>query len=135
VTSAQGEDDATRHARESKDEAILVLLGKLSLHYWRPDFTPAQAKQLYRDYVEDLRPYPFEEIDRAISKYRANGANRFYPTSGQIIDHILGKAELEAANPGAPDRARTLSRIAASSRAEAHTEVRKMATLIGQATA
>ena len=78
-----------RQAVASKDEAILVLLGQLALHYWRPDFSEGQARQLYTDYLDDLRPYSVADIDRAMKSYRRNGDNKFYPTSGQLIDELL----------------------------------------------
>lgn len=78
---------ATIEAYESKDKAILALLGKLSLHFWRPDFTAGQAKQMYADYVHDLREYALSDINDAIIKYRQAGAT-FFPTSGQLVQII-----------------------------------------------
>ena len=81
------ENEARTEARISKDRAILALLAKLSLHYWRPDFTPAQAKQMYADYVEDLREYALRDIAAAMKKYRQSAAT-FFPTSGQLVQII-----------------------------------------------
>lgn len=92
-----------------KDEAILALLAKLALHYWRPDFTPGQARQVYADYVYDLGPFALSDIASAINKYRQTGANRFFPTSGALIDIITQPCSWES-EPNAPDRARTLAR-------------------------
>lgn len=72
---------------EAKDKAILALLAKLALHYWRPDFTPQQAKHLYADYLEDLRQYALSDISEAIAKYRQSGA-KFYPQSGELVKII-----------------------------------------------
>lgn len=80
--------DAEREVRVQKDEAILVLLGKLALVYWRPDFTPGQAKQLYSQYLDDLRVFAFKDIAEAVEKYRQDGENKFFPTPGQIREHI-----------------------------------------------
>lgn len=80
----KGEADNVTEARAQKDEAILVLLAKLALVYWRPDFTPAQAKQLYGQYLDDLRPFSFRDINDAIEKYRQNPESKFYPTPGQL---------------------------------------------------
>ncbi len=93
-----------------KDEAIIALLGKLALHYWRPDFTPGQARQIYADYVYDLGQFALSDIAAAINRYRQNGANRFFPSSGALIDIICRKDWWAAQNPDAPDRARTLAR-------------------------
>jgi hypothetical protein len=75
-------------AVNAKDAAILVLLGKLAVHYWRPDFTPGQARQLYADYVEDLREYSLRDINNAILKYRRDAESKFFPTCGQLVGII-----------------------------------------------
>ncbi len=77
-------DEGARGAREAKEKAILVLLAKLALVYWRPDFTPSQAKQLYDQYLDDLQEYPFADISEACQKYRRDGENKFFPTPGQL---------------------------------------------------
>lgn len=84
VKSAREEPDEVREARAQKDEAILVLLAKLALVYWRPDFSPQQAKELYSQYLDDLRDLPFTEIICAAEKYRRNPENKFFPTPGQL---------------------------------------------------
>lgn len=84
VISAQERTDEEVEARIQKDEAILVLLGQLALVYWRPDFTPGQAKQLYAQYLDDLRPFAFKDIAEAVETYRQNPENKFYPTPGQL---------------------------------------------------
>jgi hypothetical protein len=127
VISAQGEAPALREARQSKNEAILLLLGKLALHYWRPNFTPELARLLYADYVVDLAPFPMPSIAAAIAAFRSNGANRFFPTTGQLVDFILGKGELERLNPGAPDRATTLVRAKRDLMEQANAEVQRVA--------
>ncbi len=81
-------DEAERLEAGNKDEAILALLGRLALVYWRPDFTPSQAKQLYQQYLEDLREFPMAEIAQAIQKYRRDGANTFFPAPGQLRELI-----------------------------------------------
>jgi hypothetical protein len=81
---AAGLSEAEQEARIQKDEAILVLFGQLALVYWRPDFTPAQAKQLYAQYLDDVRDYSFSDIRQAVEKYRRSPENKFFPTPGQI---------------------------------------------------
>jgi len=71
-----------------KDRAIIQMLAQLSLLYWRPEFTPELARELYAMYVDDLRSFPIWLIERSIQNYRRDGKNRFFPTSGQIIDGI-----------------------------------------------
>jgi hypothetical protein len=82
-------DEAERIERANKDEAILALLGRLALVYWRPDFAPSQAKQLYLQYLEDLREFPIAAVSEAIQNFRRNGENRFFPTCGQLRDLIV----------------------------------------------
>ncbi len=86
--SFEKKSDATIAAEAAKDEAILAELAKLSLVYWRPDFTPTQAKQLYAMYIDDLRAWSLADIKSACKTYRRNGENRFFPTPGQLLDLI-----------------------------------------------
>lgn len=81
-----GADDppALTEAKAQKDEAILILLGKLALVYWRPEFTPKQAAQLYEQYLDDLREFAFADVRDAIERYRRNVENKFFPTPGQL---------------------------------------------------
>lgn len=84
VKSAGEMPEAKRAAMAQKDEAILLLLARLALLYWRPDFTPGQAKQLYVQYLEDLRDFAFSDVSEAIQKYRRNPENKFFPLPGQL---------------------------------------------------
>lgn len=59
-------------------------LGKLALHFWRPDFTPEQAKQMYGDFVADLAGITAEELAEACRAWRLNPANSFFPTPGKL---------------------------------------------------
>lgn len=95
MKAARGLAPAKATAIKAKDEAILVLLAKLALHYWRPDFLPSQAKQLYADYCEDLREFPLSEIASAIKKYRRDTTRRFYPSSGELIGIIRAHPPFE----------------------------------------
>lgn len=115
-----------------KDEAILALLGKLALHYWRPDFTPGQARQVYADYVYDLGPFALSDIASAINKYRQTGANRFFPASGALIDIITQPSAWES-EPNAPDRARTLARKRREAIERGTTEAKEMRERLGNA--
>lgn len=60
-------------------------LGKLSLHFWRPDFTPEQAKHLYGDFVTDLAGVTAEELAAACQEYRDDPRNSFFPTPGKLL--------------------------------------------------
>lgn len=65
-----------------------MLLMRLAMNYYRPDFTEGQAKLMVKDMVGDLDTYHVNEIDVAIQKYRRDASNRFFPRSGQLIDLI-----------------------------------------------
>lgn len=82
--SAREEPEAVSEAKAQKDEAILILLAKLALVYWRPDFTPMQAEQLYMQYLDDLREFSFKDIAWAIATYRRDPESKFYPSPGQL---------------------------------------------------
>lgn len=84
MTSARDEPDEIRELKAQKDEAILLLLAKLAVVYWRPDFTASQAKELYSQYLDDLRDFAFQDIADSIEKYRRDPENKFYPTPGQL---------------------------------------------------
>lgn len=65
-----------------------VCLGKLALHYWRPDFTPEQAKQMYGDFVTDLDGVTAQELADACQEWRLDPLNRFFPTPGQLRELV-----------------------------------------------
>jgi hypothetical protein len=60
------------------------MLSKLAIHYWRPNFTPDQAKQLIFDFIDDLGRYDLADVQRAIVAYRRS-PERFWPTPGALI--------------------------------------------------
>jgi hypothetical protein len=67
-----------------------ALLGKLALHYYRPDFTPEQAKHHFADFVHDLDGVTAVELSDACKAWRTNGDNRFFPTPGQLLALVRG---------------------------------------------
>jgi len=60
------------------------MLIRLSAHYYRPDFTEAQAKALIRDMVEDLEEFTIFDVEVAIRTYRRDPANRFFPRAADL---------------------------------------------------
>lgn len=115
-------DSGAGEARESKAAAIMALLGKLALHYWRPDFTPGQAKQVYADYVEHLLPYPMVEIAASIKCYQASPDSNFYPSIGRLLQPMTS-APAWYVGSGA--------KYAAELRAEAEKELQAVQKKIG----
>lgn len=64
------------------------MLVKLSAHYWRPDFSEGQARQLIADFIDALTPYSLEDIERAVKLYYTNPGNKFFPHPGALIGLI-----------------------------------------------
>ena len=60
-------------------------LAKLSLHYWRPQFTPDQAKHVFGDFAADMAEVTPAELREACDRWRRDAANRFFPTPGQLM--------------------------------------------------
>ena len=60
-------------------------LAKLSLHYWRPQFTPDQAKHVFGDFAADMAEVTAAELREACDRWRRDAANRFFPTPGQLM--------------------------------------------------
>lgn len=83
VRAALAELSAEQPKAMPRDFAIY--LGKLSLHYWRPDFTPEQAKHFNADFVSDLDGVTVAELANACAAWRRNAANRFFPRPGELL--------------------------------------------------
>lgn len=61
-----------------------MILSRLAIHYYRPDFTEGQAKLLIADMVEDLREYSPDVVADACSEYRRKADSKFFPNSGTL---------------------------------------------------
>lgn len=66
-------------------------LGKLALHYWRPDFTPDQAKLMYGDFITDLDGVTAQELADACQEWRLDPLNKFFPTPGMLRELCLDR--------------------------------------------
>lgn len=84
IVSEQNLPSHVKLAKEQKDEAILYLLAKLSQHYWVPNESEAMNEDMFLQYVGDLREYALDDIIGAISDYRRNGDNKFFPRVGEL---------------------------------------------------
>lgn len=73
----------------------MLLLSRMAVHYYRPDFTEAQAKVLIGDMVDDLHGFGVYEIEKALREYRQNAKEKFFPKSGQLIA-LINAAKAEA---------------------------------------
>jgi len=65
-------------------KTLVLLLTQLASHYYRPDFTPAQAQALLTDLADDLAEFTIFDVENAIRDYRRDPAERFFPTSGKL---------------------------------------------------
>lgn len=65
------------------------MLIQLSSHYYRPDFTKAQAKSLIDDMVQDLACFQMQEVEVAIRRYRQDAARKFFPRSADLRELVL----------------------------------------------
>lgn len=86
----------------SGPEYVATSLMRLQAHYWRPDFTEAQARELYVDFIEDLGELPPDILDEAIRQYRRDPEARFFPRPGDL---------LATAKPLLEERRRAVSRL------------------------
>lgn len=64
----------------------------MSLHYWRPDYTPEQARLVIEDYLDDLADFLPSEIERACMTFRRNPENKFFPKSGELLGILNAKS-------------------------------------------
>ncbi len=85
-------------------QRVAATLTALSSHYWRPDFSPAQAGMLIADYCADLSACRVDEIEVACREYRLNPKNQFFPKSAQLREIIFAnrKHREELDKLGAP---------------------------------
>lgn len=84
---------------------IVGLVGRLSLHYPRPQMTAAQNSLVGNDFISDLSDMTADEIAEACDAYRRNPANSYFPTPGKLI---AGHAAIIALRKKAAKGARRL---------------------------
>lgn len=80
-----------------------MILGKLALHYWRPDFTAEQAKLVMGDYLDDLEGYDAAHLQTACEIYRRGRGNEFFPKICQLLEVLNPpKAVWDSGRPRLP---------------------------------
>lgn len=62
-----------------------MALSKLQSFYYQPGQTKPQIEGMLEDMLSDLGKYSVVDVERACMRYRMNGENRFFPTSGQLM--------------------------------------------------
>jgi hypothetical protein len=74
---------------KEKAAQIVLMLSRLAVHFYRPDFTEGQAKSMIQDMVSDLGGLDLRDLDRAIATYRQTpfpmGKFKPFPDSGTLI--------------------------------------------------
>lgn len=60
------------------------MLSRLAVHYYRPDFSEAQAKSLIADMLQDLEGFGVHEIEQAILDYRRDPKMKFFPRAADL---------------------------------------------------
>jgi len=62
-----------------------AILSRLALHYWRPDFSPEQARMLMADYLDDLVEVSPNQLERACMEFRKKPESTFFPKIGELL--------------------------------------------------
>jgi len=65
---------------------ILARVAALELLYGRQSMTDAERRVWLETYCEDLGTHTDDQIADACKRYRQDGANRFFPTPGALLD-------------------------------------------------
>lgn len=73
---------------KQKAQTIILLLSRLAVHHYRPEFTEAMSKSIIQDMVGDLVEFTVPDIEKAIETYRrmafAPGKFKPFPDSGML---------------------------------------------------
>lgn len=69
----------------SGPEYTVNALARLQAHYWRPDFSAAQAAEFYRDMIEDLEHLPPDILEEVCRRYRRDPEAKFFPRSAELL--------------------------------------------------
>lgn len=70
---------------------IMKSLARLILHCPMSNMGANEQAELFRDYLDDLAPYPLNFIQDACTEYRLNRENRFFPTAAVLVDAVKAK--------------------------------------------
>lgn len=94
----------------SGDDQKLQELVRLGSHFWPKDFTPAQAKHLLADYLEDLSKYRVAELEQICKDWRTDISRKSFPKVAELIQ-LLDRRRREITDAAAArERPKTLSR-------------------------
>lgn len=78
----------------SPRKQVAALLARLSFHYWRPDYSPEQARMVMEDYLDDLAGYTPTQVEWACIQYRKSSDSKFFPHSGELLG-LMGHGKYE----------------------------------------
>jgi hypothetical protein len=85
ITGSLVQPNLQPNSDPTENERKLMILLKLGSHFWTPSFTPAQAKALLADYLEDLSKYRTTEVDAFAGTWRRDVARTKFPKVGDIV--------------------------------------------------
>lgn len=89
--------DLGREPARASVADFVAQLGRLSLHYWRPEYSVGQARLLYDDFARDLADTTPFELESGCRAWRMNAKNRFFPTPGQLREAMSREVGLRVA--------------------------------------
>lgn len=86
--------------QESKPVQVrkLVALTKLQSFYYQAGQTKLQIEGMLEDMLSDLSQFTAFQVEDACAAYRRDGANKFFPTSGQLMDATKEKPSVPHSN-------------------------------------
>lgn len=73
---------------------IAAILAKLALHYWRPNYSPEQARMVMEDYLNHLRGITPAQVQQACDDYIRKPTSKFFPQIGELLELVRGPAWL-----------------------------------------
>lgn len=65
-----------------------LALGKLTLHYWAPDFTPEQAREKYGDFIRLLDGLTASEVRDACDQWSMDATKNWFPRPGNFHEMV-----------------------------------------------
>ena len=92
-------DDGRRDNQEK-----LAALTRLQSHYYQPGQSREQLTAIFQDMLEDLAHLSPAEVRIACRRYRADAANKFFPTPGQLLGAMKDKPVTHRTPPPRFDR-------------------------------
>lgn len=92
------------------DEHKLQELIRLGSHFWPKASSPAQARELLRDYLQSLEKYRVAELEHICREWREDVSRKSFPKVAELMQ-LLDRRRREITDAAAArERPKTLSR-------------------------